>query len=567
MSLMFSEGIYKKKPWGSETWLVSAHPDGRTMIKSGEFKGRLLNEVYEDFPLLVKIIDAKDDLSIQVHPNDEYAQKNENSNGKTECWYILEAKENASLIIGHNAQTKEELREAVEKGGWKNLLREVKVKKGDFFRIDPGTLHAIRGGVKLLEIQEPCDITYRLYDYDRLEDGKKRELHIDKCLDTIVCPYEEKRAKAADGKLASCPSYTVEKLIVKGEALLKPKKQPTVVYCTEGSGTSDGERTEAGDCFIVPGLHETHLKGDMEIIISCEKRGEVRIGIDLGGTNIAVGLVDKHGKIIDKISAPTKSERGIEAICNDIEKMCGEILAENNLSAADIVSAGIGCPGTVDPENGVVVYSNNIRMDNVPLRDILEKKLGVGVHVENDANAAAYGEYVVNFKGARSLVLVTLGTGVGSGLVSDGKIYRGFNGAGFECGHMIIHPGGEKCTCGSRGCLEAYASASALERRGRDTCKNIFALAKEGSGEYKKTLDGYITDLSIGIANIINIVQPEVLAIGGGVSNEGDALLAPLAEKVRKYDFNRHLAATKLVAAGLGNDAGIIGAAMGGESI
>lgn len=562
MELIFLEGIYKEKLWGSETWLVSAHPNGDTLIKTGEFKGKRLSEVYKDFPLLVKIIEAKDDLSIQVHPDDKYAKKHENSKGKTECWYVLKAEEDASLIIGHNAKSKEELCDAVEKGEWNALLREVKVKEGDFFQIEPGTIHAIKGGVTLLEIQQSSDITYRLYDYDRLENGKKRDLHIEKCMDTIVCPYEEKSIECTEGELVSCACYTVEKLKIESETVLKPKGQAVIVSCIKGYGTADGRTVNEGDSFIIPKFHETVLKGDMEIILSYEKREGVKIGIDLGGTNIAVGLVDRFGRLIDKISSPTKSERGIDAICDDIQSMCVKITAKNNLSMSDIVSVGIGCPGTIDSEKGVVIYSNNIRMDNVPLKAILEKKLGVCVSIENDANAAAYGEYIVNFKDAKSFVLMTLGTGVGSGLVLDGKLYRGFNSAGFECGHMIIHPDGEKCTCGNCGCLEAYASASALEKRGGNTGENIFRLAKTGNEEYKRVLDDYITDLSIGVGNVINIIQPEILAIGGGVSNAGDALLLPLKEKALKNDFNKHLKKTSIVIARLKNDAGIIGAAM-----
>lgn len=567
MGLVFLESIYKEKIWGSETWLVSAHPNGDTIISTGELKGKRLSEVYKDFPLLVKIIEANDDLSIQVHPDDDYAKKHENTRGKTECWYVLEAKEGASLVIGHNANSKEELVEAVENGEWNSLLREVMVKKGDFFQIEPGTIHAIKGGVKLLEIQQSSDITYRLYDYDRLENGKKRELHIQKCIDTIVCPYEEQIVNVSGDELVSCDFYTVEKISIHEKQVLKSKRQPAIVCCVEGSGTAEGEEIKEGDSFIIPEFCEAVLTGDMKVLLSYEKRENVKVGIDLGGTNIAVGLVDKHGRIIDKMSLITKSERGINAICNDIASMCTQLTERHNLYKKDIASVGIGCPGTIDAERGYVIYSNNIRMDNVPLKDILEEKLKVKVLVENDANAAAYGEYFVNFKNTKSFVLVTLGTGVGSGLVLDGKIYRGFNGAGFECGHMIIHPNGKKCTCGNKGCLEAYASASALGKRGNDTCKNIFRLAKEGNSECKKMVDEYITDLSIGIGNIINIIQPEVIAIGGGVSNEGDALLLPVKDMVEKYDFNKHLRKTKLVIANLKNDAGIIGAAMLGEDI
>ncbi|MBR5535982.1 MAG: class I mannose-6-phosphate isomerase, partial [Clostridia bacterium] len=288
MELIFSENIYKEKLWGSETWLVSAHPNGDTLIKTGEYKGKRLSEVYKDFPLLVKIIEAKDDLSIQIHPDDEYA-KIENSKGKTECWYVLEAKEDAGLIIGHNAKDKEEFCRMVKNGEWDTLLREVKVKKGDFFQIEPGTIHAVKGGVTLLEIQQSSDVTYRLYDYDRLEKGKKRDLHIEECIDTVVCPYEEKVSEEREGELVSCAFYTVEKLNIQDRHILPAKNQAVIVICVKGNGTADGREIKKGECFIIPELHETVLIGNMELILSYEKREGVKIGIDLGGTNIAVG--------------------------------------------------------------------------------------------------------------------------------------------------------------------------------------------------------------------------------------------------------------------------------------
>ncbi len=275
MELIFTESIYKEKIWGSETWMVSGHPNGATVIRNGKHKGKRLSEVYEDFPLLVKTIEAKEDLSIQVHPDDAYAKKHENSKGKTECWYVLKAKEDARLIIGHNAKNKEELINAVKRGNWNELLREVKVKEGDFFQIEPGTVHAIRSGVTLLEIQQCSDITYRLYDYDRLENGKKRELHIEQCLETIVCPYNEKNHIYEDGVLVSCPFYTVKKLKVDKETVIKSVNQKIIVSCVKGSGTADGESVSMGDSFVIPKLHCTRLKGNMEIILSCEK------GIDL----------------------------------------------------------------------------------------------------------------------------------------------------------------------------------------------------------------------------------------------------------------------------------------------
>ena len=185
-----------------ECWAVSAHKKGDNLVLSDKYKGLTLSQLYnehrdifgnisyEEFPLLTKIIDAKEDLSVQVHPNDEYAMKTENSKyGKTECWYIIDAKSNAKIIIGHNASSKTELKEMINKGEWNNFLREVSVKKGDFFFIPAGTVHAIKGGTLILETQQSSDITSRVYDYDRLQNGKPRELHIKQSIDVIDAPF------------------------------------------------------------------------------------------------------------------------------------------------------------------------------------------------------------------------------------------------------------------------------------------------------------------------------------------------------------------------------------------
>ena len=217
------------KDWGyeipgddtGECWAVSAHPNGDCTIKEGTYAGKTLSELWETypnlfgntgldrFPLLIKIIDAKTDLSIQVHPDDAYAKVNENGSlGKTECWYVLDCDEDSSLVIGHNAKDKEELSEMIHHGKWDELIREIPVKKGDFIQINPGTVHAIKGGLMILETQQNSDITYRVYDYGRLTNGKPRELHIDKSIDVITVPavpIEESVVKV--GNLPLCEVF------------------------------------------------------------------------------------------------------------------------------------------------------------------------------------------------------------------------------------------------------------------------------------------------------------------------------------------------------------------------
>lgn len=308
--------VFKERVWGGyklktefdynvgsysvgECWGIAAHPNGCSVVRDGEFKGLSLRDLWENhrelfgniegktFPLLIKILDAKEDLSIQVHPDDEYANINEGGSfGKTECWYVLQADKNASLIIGHNAKDKEELVSMVEEKKWNELLHRVPVKKGDFVQINPGTLHAIKGGVMILETQQNSDITYRFYDYDRLFLGKKRELQLDKALS--VTSFNDKIFYKANSKtiddllldtsdakennlyeMFSCPYYSISKMIVNNTAKLVNKSPFLLVSVVEGDGYANDKKIKKGDHFIVPfELKEVSLSGDMEIVIT-----------------------------------------------------------------------------------------------------------------------------------------------------------------------------------------------------------------------------------------------------------------------------------------------------------
>ena len=238
----------------------------------------------EKFPLLIKIIDAKSDLSIQVHPDDAYAMENENGSfGKMECWYILDAPENASLVVGHNAKTREELADMIYKEQWKELIREVPVKAGDFIQIDPGTVHAIKGGILLLETQQNSDITYRLYDYDRLENGKKRPLHIRQSIDVVEVPAKDpessvlKRETIEAGlkknelyMLEKCSRYTVFLLETEGVCTFEQKYPFLNMTVVRGEGTVNGHEVKMGTHMILPcGFGMVSIAGDMQIVCSC----------------------------------------------------------------------------------------------------------------------------------------------------------------------------------------------------------------------------------------------------------------------------------------------------------
>lgn len=274
-----------------ECWAVSAHPNGDCTIKEGTFAGKTLSQLWSEepqlfgnvpgdrFPLLVKIIDANDDLSIQVHPDDNYAGKNENGSfGKTECWYILDAPEGAALVIGHNAKDKAELEDMIHNGRWADFLREVPVKKGDFIQIDPGTVHAIKGGIEILETQQNSDITYRVYDYGRLQNGKPRELHIEKSIDVITVPAKSAKESVINisteikntmNPLISCNYYRVWKLDVDGSMEVLQDYPFLIMSVVEGDGFIDGQLVKKGDHFILPnGFGKAQLQGKMELIAS-----------------------------------------------------------------------------------------------------------------------------------------------------------------------------------------------------------------------------------------------------------------------------------------------------------
>lgn len=313
------------------------------------------------------------------------------------------------------------------------------------------------------------------------------------------------------------------------------------------------------------------------------------LGIDLGGTNIAAGVVDENYKIIAQSSVKTNSPRSADAIADDMALVAKEALKKANLTMDAVEWVGVGAPGSVNQDTGVVEYSNNLGFLNVPLKKMLEERMQKTVFIENDANAAAYGEYKAGCaKEVDTSVMVTLGTGVGGGIVISNKIYTGFNFAGAELGHVVIEMDGRYCTCGRLGCLEAYASATGLIQTTKDLMqenkdsvmweicggdinrvngRTSFDGLRKGDEAAKKAVDLYIKQLACGITNIINIFQPDMLCIGGGISREGDTLLTPLKEIVGREVYSRNSERnTEIVVATLGNDAGIIGAALLGLS-
>ena len=308
-----------------------------------------------------------------------------------------------------------------------------------------------------------------------------------------------------------------------------------------------------------------------------------RIGIDLGGTNIKAGVVNDQYEIVASAWCKTRLPRPSQEILMDMARMAREAAEKAGLTMDDIASVGIGIPGTCNADTGVVEYACNVQFENVPVRDIMHGLLGKDIYIENDANAAALGEALAGAaKGAQSAVCITLGTGVGGGIIIDGRIYGGFNFAGAELGHIVINEGGELCGCGRQGCWEAYASATALINQTRRAMVNhpdskmweiagdldkvdgrtAFDGMRAEDAVASQVVDTYIQHIACGLINVINIFQPEVLCIGGGICKEGETLMKPLREHIERERYSKYSThQTRLCVAQLGNDAGIIGAA------
>ncbi len=307
------------------------------------------------------------------------------------------------------------------------------------------------------------------------------------------------------------------------------------------------------------------------------------IGVDLGGTNIAIGLIDSDSKrIVEKHSVKTNAPRPCEEISKDIYDVCLEICKRAGISLGEVAWIGVATPGIV--KDGVVISAVNLGWTNVPFGKILAEITERPTYVANDANAAAYAEAMWGSgAGEDSVIAITLGTGVGGGIILGGRIWEGINGFAAELGHMVVDVGGRACACGQRGCLEVYCSATALvseakrmmklypdslmwqlsaEHQGRVNGIIPFAAHRQGDYAATQVVEDFIDYLAIGIANIINMFQPAVVCVGGGISGEGENLMHPLREKLKYISFGTNNSRTRVVAAQFRNDAGIIGAGL-----
>jgi glucokinase len=309
---------------------------------------------------------------------------------------------------------------------------------------------------------------------------------------------------------------------------------------------------------------------------------EVFVGVDLGGTNIKLGCFDGELNLLSKRTIPSRVELGPESIIERIGQNIEKMLSESGLSTKDICAFGIGSPGVMDIEAGVVMAAGNMRFENVPLRQMLSDYLGKPGVLENDANVTCWGEHVLGAgKGVDEMILITLGTGIGSGIIKNGKLVHGFNNNGVEVGHIILYPDGRMCSCGQRGCVEAYASASATAARAKEavksgaisslkkvfeetgdiTCKDVYKHVAQGDKLAKEISDETAKALALLCVNLLHVIGPKRIVFYGGMNKAGQLLLEPIKEFFNEHIWSLKKEDVEFCSATLGADAGIIGTA------
>lgn len=581
----------------AETWELSCHPDGPSTIVNGPYAGKTLQQYidikgkevlgtncrrFRDFPILIKFIDAKDNLSIQVHPDNRYALKNEGQYGKTEMWYVMDAGANAFLYYGFKREVSmEELEQRIKNDTLLEVLHAVPVQKGDVLFIESGTIHAIGKDILIAEIQQNSNVTYRVYDYGRVgKDGKKRDLHIEKAL-AVTKRVPMVKDQSSYPHIADCDYFTVDKLNLDGSVMKKMEGNvletsfaSILMLDGEGTITSGGESVcyRKGDSFFLPaGSGAYTIEGSCDALITTirEKAAPVRIGIDIDVTHTQIGLVDVHQKLLACETIPTESARPAEEVIQEIGRRTLVLLEEQKIPIDQCVCAGISVPGTVDPRKGVVRYSNNIRWEQVELAKQMSAYLPIPIRIANDADCAALGEAQAGAgRDCQDVVMVTLGVGVGGGVILDGEIYAGKSIGGSELGHMVIVEDGELCTCGRHGCLEAYVSIRALIRDAKKVTQTelspqeIFTRAAAGDARLQQLIEHYAKRLGIGLVNIVNIFRPQLVLLGGELSPLMEPLLPKLREQMKESCFGgADSECPDIEIAALGNQAGVIGAA------
>ena len=579
----------------AEAWELSCHPDGPSVIANGPYAGKTLPEYlaaegmdvlgthcrrFREFPILTKLIDARDNLSIQVHPNNAYALQNEGQYGKTEMWYVLDAEPGAFLYYGFRKEiSKEEFAERIRTNTLLEVLNAVEVHKGDTLFIESGTLHAIGKGILIAEIQQNSNVTYRVYDYGRVgKDGKQRDLHIEKAL-AVTNRIPITASGESYPHIADCDYFTVDKLDLDGRMLYRMQGNVGTesflsILILSGSGTisNQGEKItyHKGDSLFLPaGSGDFTIEGSCDALLTTirEKASPIRGGIAIQSAGIQIGLIDENNHIFARKEFSTDTSKTPSEIIQETADAALDLLKENNVPLDQCIGIGVGVPGTVDRSSGTVIYSNNLRWENVKLRDELGKSIPCPVRISNDADCAALGEAVAGAgKHYSNVVLLMLGNGVGGGIILNGEVFEGGIMGGSEVGHMVVRANGRACTCGRKGCLEAYTSVPSLinaasQRKNRDmTLQEIFR--ERADIDMEEVIEQYTEMLGTGIVNIVNLFRPQLVLLAGAMSEYAEVLIPTLRRMMEEDSFGgRHGVIPEIGVAELGADAGMIGAA------
>ena len=438
----------------AEAWELSCHPDGPSTIVNGKYAGKTLQEYidaegrevlgthcrrFREFPILTKFIDAKDNLSIQVHPSNSFALQNEGQYGKTEMWYIIDAEPGAFLYYGFKREiSKDEFAQRIKDNTLLEVLNAVPVKKGDALFIESGTLHAIGKGILIAEIQQNSNVTYRVYDYGRVgADGKKRDLHIEKAI-AVTNRVPIVKSGANYPHVADCDYFTVDKLNLDGD--LTYRVQGTVkdtsflsILILDGSGiiSNQGEKLEykKGDSLFLPANSgDWQIEGTCDALLTTirEKASPIRIGVDINAAEIQIGIVSDQNELLDVKKYPTNPTRPVDEIISGVSENILKLLKEQNIPLDQCVGVSVGFPGTIDRKKGTVIYSNNIKWKDVPLAKKIGEVIPCPVRIANNADCAALGEAIAGAgKNHSDVVMFTLGNGVGGGIIINGEVFEG----------------------------------------------------------------------------------------------------------------------------------------------
>ena len=581
----------------AEAWELSCHPDGPSMIMNGPYKGKSLRDYLEaegmevlgthcrrfrEFPILTKFIDAKDNLSIQVHPSNGFALQNEGQYGKTEMWYVLDAEEGAFLYYGFKQEiTREEFAKRIEENTLLEVLNAVPVKKGDVLFIESGTLHAIGKGILIAEIQQNSNVTYRVYDYGRVgKDGKKRDLHIEKAL-AVTSRVPIIKSGSEYPHVADCDYFTVDKLNLDGRLTYRMQGTVTgesflsiLILDGEGKISCKGESVSyrKGDSFfLAAGSGDWQIEGRCDALLTTirEKASPIRAGVIIGSTETQIGLVNDHQQIIAMRTFPTDVVKDASEFIDEVAQATLDLLKEQEIPLDQCIGVGAGAPGTIDRREGKVIYSNNLRWRDVDLVKELGRVIPCPVRIANDADCAALGEAVAGAgKDYSDVVMFTLGGGVGGGIILGGQVFEGGIMGGSEVGHQVVRVNGRRCTCGRKGCLEAYVSVPALQRSAEEATgrkmkpEEIFRGASKGNIDLQETVQQYEEMLGTGIVNIVNMFRPQLILLGGAMSEYAQTMIGPIREIMERDCFGGvNGKIPEIAAAELGSNAGMIGAA------